>query len=115
MGAFWGYIRILCLEKIKTETFQISEQEQLPSTYRNDRPVIFMPKTAFLGPQMVYLETLYSLTLFLLLDYLLLQIKFTLVQVGWSKTICKSSMLPLLELFQNGVLGIHFSTSSGRV
>lgn len=32
--AFWGYIRIFCLGKIKTETFQISEQEQLPATYR---------------------------------------------------------------------------------
>lgn len=32
--AFSGYIRIFCLEKINTETFQISEQEQLLATYR---------------------------------------------------------------------------------
>lgn len=44
-----------------------------------------MPKIAFLGPQMVYLETLYLLTLFLSLKYLLLQIKFTLVPLWMEK------------------------------
>lgn len=34
METFWGYIRILYIEKTITETLPISEQEKLPCTYR---------------------------------------------------------------------------------
>lgn len=63
--------------------------ENLAAKVRNDRPIIFMPKIAFLGPQMIYLETLYLLTLFLLLNYLLLQIKFTLVPLWMEKNLLR--------------------------
>lgn len=59
--------------------------EHLAAKVRNDRPILFMPKMAFLGPQMICLETLYLLTLFLLLNYLLLQVKFTVVRLWMEK------------------------------
>ena len=51
--------------------------ENLAAKVRNDRPIIFMPKIAFLGPQMIYLETLYLLTLFLLLLSFILSLFFS--------------------------------------